>query len=564
MRFSVPPWHGCRLMVALVAILGGTFAATGEPLVQVTEAPRAMVVAGHPQATAAGLEVLAAGGNAYDAAVAVALALGVAEPYGSGLGGKLYLVGSDPHKGGAFALDAMDAAGAALTGEAFADLTPDEEREGPTAVIVPGNLPGLAALHAEGGALPWGEVVAPAARLAAQGFVVLPKTRAFIAERQARLRHSAEALAVYLPAGTAPLPGTLLPSPNHLLQDLLEAPRDEAVEILASALDTAALPYATGDDLRAYQPREVAPLTVTNGPWTFVASGPPTLGGSIVALALAALAPADFPTDDRAAQLDLIARALQQAYARMVPLRGDYPEAAALMRAQLTPAVIRAARAALTRGTPTAPFGDEADEEAALVPVMEAPDSRFASTTHFVVADADGRIISATQSLSHHFGSGVSVRGVVLNNTLNNFSSSPQSRNHAAPRRRPFSTIAPLLVLREGQPYLAIGLPGGARIPAGIVQVVALHLFGGLPLEEAMAAPRLYPRISWGGAPPFHHLEAEAGFPDDQAEALRALGWKLDVRTDLEFFGGITALVKTPDGWRGYADRRRTNAASGL
>lgn len=189
-------------------------------------------------------------------------------------------------------------------------------------------------------------------------------------------------------------------------------------------------------------------------------------------------------------------------------------------------------------------------------------------TTHFVVVDEEGNLASVTQSLSHHFGSGITApgTGVVLNNSLKNFSfTDPDGVNYGYPGKRPRSTIAPVIALDAEGPFLAFGLPGGGRIPTTTLAVLLDVLVFDRGLGEAMAAPRFHLRRSWSPEPDSDHFQLEAGFPEAVAEALRDRNWKVETVEDTEFFGGVTAIEVLPDGsYRGWADPRRTNEAAGF
>jgi gamma-glutamyltranspeptidase/glutathione hydrolase len=170
-----------------------------------------MVVAAHPAAAAIGVEILKAGGNAADAAVAVSLAVGVAEPYGSGLGGKLMMLYREAKSGRTFVIEAMDACGSAIDVEAYRKLPAEAHSYGYSAVCVPGLAAGLWAAHQKWGVRPWAEDVAPAVALARQGFEILPKTRDFFEEQEAKLRRGDPELArLYLVDSRLPAIGTRL------------------------------------------------------------------------------------------------------------------------------------------------------------------------------------------------------------------------------------------------------------------------------------------------------------------------------------------------------------------
>ena len=187
-----------------------------------------------------------------------------------------------------------------------------------------------------------------------------------------------------------------------------------------------------------------------------------------------------------------------------------------------------------------------------------------------MVADRDGNVVCATQSQSLHFGAGVVPpgTGVVMNNSMSNFSTSDaRSLNYVAAGRRSRSTIGPTIVLREGKPVLAIGIPGSGRIPTALLQALLDRLALNRPLAEAIGDTRIH-FLSADRSGERDALEAEQSFPATEAEALRKLGWRVVLREPAgtgKYFGGLNAIEVSPDGTlTGYADPRRTNAAAGF
>lgn len=536
-----------RLRLLPILALVSLTALRGAVTVTPVTAPHGMVVAAHPEAAAIGAEVLRRGGNAVDAAVSVSLALGVAEPFGSGLGGKLAFLYFDAATGRGYAIDALDE-----SGSRFSDRGGERPAEGWASVCVPGLAAGLHEAHQRWGRLPWAETVAPAAELARRGFEILPKTRQLYAEQVAKLRQpfAREAAAIYLPGGELPEVGARQPNADlaRTLDLLAQHGRDGfyrgavAVAIVRAAAEAGG--SFTAEDLAAYRPRLVEPIAVDVAGRTLVGLPPPAYGAALIFSTLRALETANPVAPLRtAANLDRFGRTYLGLLARGREGFGDRPEAR-----DRALELIRAATdlPALSGAGPKANEG----------------------TTHFVVVDRDGNIVCATQSLSLHFGAGVVApgTGVVMNNTLSNFSyRTPAGANAPGPRKRPTSTIAPLLVLEQGRPVLALGLPGSTRIPSGLLQVLADWLFFDRPIAEAIGDTRVT-WVSPGGArPPL--LEAENTLPADVAAELRRLGWTVDTQRapgSGSHFGGVNAIMLNADGSRtGYADPRRTNAAVG-
>ena len=568
--FSLSGWRR-SLTVALVFTLLGVIAWANVPVsVEVVKAAHGMVVAGHPQAAQAGVDILQAGGNAIDAAVAVSLALGVAEPYSSGLGGKLMLLYYEAASGRTYALDAMDAAGS-LDVAAYLRRPEEDRSYGYGSVCVPGLAAGLWTAHQKWGRQPWAANIAPALKLARAGFEVLPKTRIFFAEQEKKLRRGdAEIARLYLPDGKLPVVGSHLANADlaRTLELLAQHGRDgfyrgpvAAAIVAASAQGGGAL---TLDDLAHYEARLVEPIGLDFRGYRLLASPPPTNGAPLFLTIMKALEDETFAGGPlrSAVNLDRIGRVWREVQPLVQRGLGDAPEAYFNYEKMIAPdsiAAIRRRARAPTVAVPAVAWWDDSG----------ASESAMAATTHFIVADAAGNIVCATQSQSLHFGAGVvpSGTGVVLNDSMSNFAyTDPRSINYVAPGKRPRSTIAPTIVFRSGQPILAIGIPGAARIPTALLQVLLDRLAFDRPLREAIGDTRVHFELNWRKDNQ-ESLQAEASLPAADFAALSRLGWKVELAEPAgagQIFGGINAIeVNAAGGYTGYADPRRTNAARG-
>ncbi|MBL9188665.1 MAG: gamma-glutamyltransferase family protein [Opitutaceae bacterium] len=546
-------------------------AATPVAITPVT-APHGMIVAAHPQAVESGVAILKAGGNAMDAAVAVSLSVGVAEPYGSGLGGKLMLLYFDAASGRSFAVDAMDAAGS-LDVAAYLKRPEEDRTAGYGAVCVPGLAAGLWAAHQKWGAKPWAETVHPAIALARAGFRILPKTREGFAEQEKKLRRGDPEIArLYLPGGKLPEAGSLLPNEDlartmealarHGRDGFYRGPVAEAI-VAASRGGGGVL---TAADLASYEARVTEPMTMAWRGRTLVCAPAPASGAALFLPILAALEGESFGGGPlrTAAHLDRVGRVWRVVSPLVVRAVGDAPESRFLFEKLIAPDSIAEIRAKAF--APQDAKKKVAAFDAELPAFYESP---MAATTHFIVVDRAGNVVCATQSQSLHFGAGVVPpgTGVVMNNSMSNFTfTDRQSMNYLAPGRRPRSTIAPTIVLRDGRPELAIGVPGASRIPTAVLQVLIDHYVIGRPLAEAIGDTRVHfsAALRSGETVAF---EAERSLPHAEAQALQELGWKVNLPEAAgtgRFFGGINAVSLNPDGTRtGFADPRRTNIAAG-
>ena len=559
-------------------------------LVKPVIAQHGMVVAAHPEAVAAGVAVLQAGGNAVDAAIATSLAVGVAEPYGSGLGGKLMLLFFEAKTGRTFAVDAMDRAGS-LDLKAYRQRPEEDRSYGYGSVCVPGLAAGLWLAHQKWGGRPWEENIQPAIALARRGFLILPKAQGMFAEQEKKLRKGDREIArLYLPDGQLPVAGTRLANPDlaRTMEILAKEGRDgfyrgEVAGAIVSASEKGG-GVLTLADLADYEARVVEPMTMVFRGYTLMCAPPPASGAALFLPIMKVLETETFGGGPlrTAANLHTLGRVWRVVAPRVSRTIGDAPESRFLFEKLLAPDSIAALRAAASAESgkskkvarvgpfPTAALWAPDDSAVSwggeVSPFYESP---MAATTHFIVVDGAGNIVCATQSQSLHFGAGVVPpgTGVVMNNSMSNFTFTDlKSINAAAPGKRARSTIGPTIVLRDGRPELAIGIPGASRIPTALLQVLLDRLALGRPLAEAIGDTRFH-FLTPLRATESEAFEAEQSFPHAEAVALRALGWRVNLPEAAgtgRYFGGVNAVEFNRDGTlSGYADPRRTNVAAG-
>jgi gamma-glutamyltranspeptidase/glutathione hydrolase len=417
----------------------------------------------------------------------------------------------------------------------------------------------------------WKDVVQPAITLARDGFHVLPGTRDFFAEQENKLRRGDPEIArLYLPGGQLPVVGSRLANPDlartmellarHGRDGFYRGPVANAI-VAASSQGGGVL---TLEDLSNYEARITRPVEMKFRDSVVVSSPPPTSGAALFLPIMKALENESFGGGPlrTAANLDKIGRVWRVVQPQVSRAIGDAPESMFLLEKLLAPDSIAEIRAkAFESGKP---------RKVAAATMEGFPvfyESAAAATTHFIVADAQGNIVCATQSQSLHFGAGVVApgTGVVLNDSMSNFSfTDPKGLNYIAPGRRSRSTIAPTIVLHEGKPDFAIGIPGASRIPTALLQALLDRLALKRSLAEAIGDTRVHYSYRRDQAGPF---EAEQSFPPAEAKALQAMGWKVNLPEPAgtgHYFGGINAIECNADGTlTGYADPRRTNVAGG-
>lgn len=502
--------------------------------VQAADAPRSAIASAHPLATAAGDAMLAQGGNAFDAAVAVAAALAVVEPYSSGLGGGGFFLLHRAVDGHQVMIDARETAPAGILPGHLFDAAghplPGATTRGGIAAAIPGLPAGLEHLAQRYGRLPLTTTLAPAIRLAREGFKTDRRYARITQMRLAMLRATAET-ALFLDNGQAPVPGYLLRQPD-LATTLQRIAREGAAGFYRGPVAegmTAAVRAAGGvwemRDLAAYRVVERAPLRFSYRGATITTAALPSAGGIALAQVLGVLE--NFPQGavQDAEYAHLVAEALRRAFRDRMQL-GDpdqtaVPVAELLKKDKLNQYFTSIRR---DRATPLLP------------PAATATGGGSVNTTHFSIVDTAGNRVAATLTINLLFGSGVVGRGtgVLLNNEMDDFSlradvaNSFQLRggaaNSVAPGKRPLSSMTPTFV-EDSKGVLILGAPGGSRIISQVLLATLEYLRKPqLDLKELVAMPR-YHHQYW---PDQIEIEPEA-FSSAWRSALEAKGHQLRV-----------------------------------
>jgi gamma-glutamyltranspeptidase/glutathione hydrolase len=542
------------------------------------------VVSGDAYATEAGLETLAAGGNAVDAAVATALALAVTFPEAGNLGGGGFALVRLPAEGGGWELASLDfreAAPAAATRTMYLDdagePVPDASLIGPLAAGVPGSPAGFHALHARHGRLPWPRVVEPARRLAASGFVVGPHLHRVLSGARDRLSRFPETAAVWLPEEGAPPPvGTRIALPA--LAATLAAYAGSGPEAIVAGPPAAAVEAAsrrhggvlTAADLAAYEPAWREPVVVDAYGWRVAGMGLPSSGGIVTGQTLGMLDRrgwAELPRGG-AGRAHLLAEAWRRAYADRY-LLGDPATTGATAAELLDPAWLDARAASIdpARATTSRTVGDRASARTA------AAGAEGTETTHLSAADAAGGIVALTTTLNDLFGCALWVDEIgFLNDEMDDFATAPGrpnlygliqgEANEVAPGKRMLSSMSPTIAWNDGPgersgEVVALGGRGGSRIPTNAVQVLLHLIVDGEPLQAALDRPRLHHQ--WFP----DRLDAEPGaLAPETAAVLERLGHEVRVAGDA---AKIHAVRRLPDGsFEAAADPRGPGAAAVL
>ncbi|MEO0999943.1 MAG: gamma-glutamyltransferase, partial [Pseudomonadota bacterium] len=516
-----------------------------------------MVAAAHPMAAEAGRAVLAEGGSAADAAIAVQTMLTLVEPQSSGLGGGAFLLYWDASAGTLLTYDARETAPAAATPAYFLDDAGErmawlDAVPGGLSVGVPGVPRLLDTIHADHGRLPWARLLAPTIEAADAGFTVTPRLSEMSGIFAARDWPVWGVMDAYLNASAGGLEaGTVLRNPEfartlRLMADRGMAPVYEgsiAGDILAATRGAEMNPgILTAADLRGYEVRRRMPVCFPYRGYEICGMGPPTSGGLTMGQILGQLAQFDLPEMGPTAEAwHLYIEAQKRAFADRGAFMADadfvdIPDL--LDRAYL------AERAGTidveAAGGPAEP-GEPPMQETRFAPQLQDFER---GTTHFTIVDGYGDMVSMTSSVETAFGSRLMVGGMVLNNQLTDFSFTPERdgvpvANRVEGGKRPRSSMSPTVVFRDGEPVLLIGSPGGSRIIGYTTQAIIAVLDFGMTLEEAFAYGHIVNRNG-------DTTDLEEGTQAAElAEALAAMGHEINLRA---MTSGLHAIRIAADG----------------
>ncbi len=525
-------------------------------------------VDGH--ATSVGIEVLRAGGNAIDAAIAVGLALAVTHPQAGNLGGGGFMVVYLADEARYTTLDFREKAPAAATRTMYLGEDGRPVRGlnyvGWKAVGVPGTVAGFGTAHQRWGQLPWSRLVEPAVRLASEGFYVSPYLAGSLARVARTFRqHEASAAAFLHPDGTPYAAGENFRQPDLAwsLQQIADGGagafyNGPIAERVATAM-AANGGLITAADLAAYEAVERQPIRGSYRGFEVVSMGPPSSGGTILVEMLNILEQFDLsamePTSPQL--IHLLAESMRQAYLDRARHLGDADHVEVPIDRLTSKSYARDLAADIPRMRARA----SAELGAGVLTPAESPE-----TTHYSVVDAAGNAVSLTYTIEAGFGAKVVAAGTgfLLNNEMGDFNEWPgvtDSRgyigtesNLIAPGKRPLSSMTPTILARDGVPLALIGSPGGKTIINTVLRVITNLVDFDLDLAEAVDAPRV------------HHqwmpdsLRLESSFPAATIEALEEMGHSLG---SSRLQGDAHCIYIYPDGARlAVADGRRSGAAA--
>lgn len=471
------------------------------------------VSSSNPIAVEVGMDVLEEGGNAVDAAVAVSYALGVVEPYGSGIGGgggMLILPGDQSDKPTFFD---------------YRETSPTSSEDSEEGIGVPGFVKGMEAVHEKYGSKKMDELIEPAIKLADDGFPVGQQ----LAERLkgAQYRLSEDEIPNFFPGNQPIEEGEKLEQPE--LGETLELIKEKGSDVfyngeLAEEIADE-VPRIQKSDLEEYSVEEREPVQGEFAGYDVISAPPPFSGITLIqSLQMAEMLNVQKAEEDTALFTHLTSEITNRANSDRVKHIGD-PAFSEIDEKELT----------------DKEYSRELAQDISLNELSEKYqlkgkdlEEEHISTTHFVVTDKDGTVVSVTNTLSNFFGSGENVEGFFLNNNLNNFNNIKNSLNYYEPGKRSRTFTAPT-ILRKDNEVIGIGTPGGSRIPMMLTEVLVRHLLFKESLQDAIDAPRFSIENN--------HLYTEFQYPTSVREELEGMGYDVEEKSSSIYYGGVQAIV---------------------
>ena len=520
---------------------------------------KAMAVASKYEVSQVGAEIMSKGGNAVDAAVAMGFALGVCEPFTSGLGGG-GLATIHTADGENYFIDFREVAPAAATLDLYVDAEGKNNgntRTGGLASGIPGEVAGLLYMLENYGTMSRQEVMEPAIRIATEGFTVSAYCANAIADAYETAINFPEMQSVYWNEDGLPYEeGDVITNPAlaKTLQKISDEGKDAFYtgEVAQAVVDSLA-EYGgvmTMEDLAGYEAQVLTPVTGEYRGYQIISSPPPSSGGTHLIEILNILENFDVGSlkANSPEYCHLFAETFKLAFAD----RAQYMADTAFADVPLG-------------GLTSQEYADVRAQAINLDTAMEAaaPDDpspyEHTDTTHFSIADADGNCVAITKTINYYFGSGVMVKGCgfMMNNEMDDFSTDAESVNKIEPGKKPLSSMSPTVVLKEdGSPFMVLGTPGGSRIFSGVAEVISRVIDHGMDIEEAINAVRMHDD--------FGTLILENRISDEVKAQLEAMGHTLNTNERFLLFPCVQAVIRLPDGTlRGSADPRRDGYAQG-
>ena len=528
-------------------------------------AQHGMAATAHPLATQVALDILKSGGNAVDAAIAANAALGLMEPTGNGIGGDIFVIVYDPKTDKLYGLNGSGRSPRGQTLEQLKEKLGDADSLpalGHLSVTIPGTVDGWFELHNRFGQLPMAEVLAPTIKYAREGHPVAPVIGMYFAsalrnfERRSDQFDFTNARATWFANG-APKAGEIFKNPDlaDTLERIAQNGRDEfykgqSAKVMVDYLQRQGSAF-TREDFAAHRSEWVEPACVHYRKGYELCELPPNSQGFAALQMVNILKNVDLAQWERGSEkvIHYITEAKRLAYADVAKFYAD-PDFAPFPRQLLSDEYGKERFALIDPACATPEFapGDPLPE-----PKLEGP----GDTTYMTVVDGEGLMVSLIQSNYRGMGSGLTPDGLgfMIQDRGELYSLDPAHANAYAPGKRPFQTIIPAFVKKDGKPYMTLGLMGGGMQPQGHVQVLINLVDYGMNLQEAGDAARINHEggreptepASGPAKDPLGTLFVEPGIPAETVEALKAMGHKVEVVSNGIMFGGYQAIARDPE-----------------
>ncbi|SFP24390.1 gamma-glutamyltransferase [Qipengyuania nanhaisediminis] len=545
-------------------------------------AQNGMAATAHPLATQIALDILKAGGSAVDAAIAANAALGLMEPTGNGIGGDLFAIVYDPASG---KLHGINGSGRSPKGQTLDQLLEKLDGAdslppvGPLPITIPGTVDAWFAMHGKFGKLPMSDVLAPTVSYAREGHPIAPviamyldrSLRAYSARQEAYPFEFDNARKVWFSDRTAPEAGEMFRNPDlaNTLETIGRDGRDafydgELTDVMVAYLQAQGSAF-TREDFASHESEWVDPACALYKDGYELCELPPNSQGFAALQMVNILKNVDLSQWERGSPevLHYITEAKRLAYADVARFYAD-PDFARLPAELLSEEYGRERFALIDPARAVPEFGPGE-------PKLEGE----GDTTYLTVVDGNGMMVSLIQSNYRGMGGGLVAPGTgfMFQDRGELFSLDPAHPNAYEPGKRPFHTIIPAFVKKDGKPYMTLGLMGGGMQPQGHVQVLVNIVDYGMNLQEAGDAARLnhdggrQPTEALEGpsADPLGTLYVEPGIPAATVEALREMGHKVEVVSNGIMFGGYQAIARDPETGvlTGATEMRKDGQASG-
>jgi gamma-glutamyltranspeptidase / glutathione hydrolase len=534
------------------------------PRLALAQRANGLVVSDSPLATKAGMEMLGRGGNAIDAAIATAYALGVVDQASSGIGGGGFMVIYETKDRRAHALDFRETAPEGTRKELYTKdgrPAPSLSLTGGLAVAVPGEVAGLAQAHRRFGSMPMQVLMAPAIRLAANGFPLDATLRYAIDRQQGAIRKFSDLGRIYMPNDEVPEEGELIRQPE--LGETLKAIASQGPDAFYQGWIADAIVETvkkeggvlSHEDLKSYRPVWREPLVGNYRQRTVISMPPPSSGGVAILQMLKVLESYQLSSlpHNSATYLHLITETMKHAFADRAQYLGDpdFVKAPVSVLTSKDYGMWIRGRISAAKTHPTRYYGL----------VNFKPE--LGGTTHFSVMDRFGNAVACTVSVNTRFGSKLLVpsTGIVLNNEMDDFAIHSSGNvyglvgneaNSLQSRKRPLSSMSPTIILQGERPEVVVGGAGGPRIISATLQTILNVLDYRMPVAKAVEAPRVHHQ--W--LPDQLNLERE--IPIETKRSLERRGHAVRERDAL---GVVQAITAGQDGIKGAADPRKEERA---